>query len=43
MIQEPICVQVVKFLIEKLDAKLTGQKRHVLDDGESHAPLRILG
>ena len=43
MIEQPVSVQVIEFLVEELYAQLTGQQRHVLDNGETHTPLGVLG
>ena len=43
VVEQPVGVQVVELLVEELDAELAGEQRHVLDDGEAHAPLGVLG
>ena len=42
LIHEPRHTKCIEFLVEKVDAQLTRQQRHVLDDGQSDAPFGIL-
>ena len=43
MIDQPGHAQRVEFVVEELHAELSGQEGHVLDDGEAHPPLGVLG
>ncbi len=42
VINEPGHAETVQLLIEELHTQLTGQQRHVLDNCQANAPLRIL-
>lgn len=42
-VAEPRHAQRVELLVEELDAKLAGQQRDVLDDGEPDTPVLVLG
>lgn len=43
VINEPGHAQAVKFLVKEFDAQLTSQQWHVLNDGQTHTPLWVLG
>lgn len=40
VIDQPCHAQSIELLIKELDAKLAGKKGHVLDDGQTHPPLK---
>ena len=40
-VAQPAHAEVIELVIEELNAKLTGQERNVLDDGQTDAPLLV--